>query len=373
MREDLEDEISDHNELKSSPLSFSPDQGLLEQVKEVVRPLTDGGGFQLKSLIYCDNYQDGNNIKLTSPAMEIDFGHNLRLTKYISVYFKVRPLKESFSAEPLFSARKIPITFHECGPRPDMSDHARMKTYNSTNIIALLLWETGFIEELNRLCNEIRANLPAIQNAFAPENLDETLRLYAIECQKKRPASESSFSSTRWRGDTCAGRERGEFKDNRGKIERIFEALKPINRLYDHKTIYYDIVHDRFAIEALPSNSEGCDIFFHSNEDDELRVYFSGYLPKDIWHRDTRNKIEFFFFSATNVFELLDIDSASISDGHTKNLPALSEFIADNSTALFRAFSIENKAKTFAALMTMKGNENEMVKSVRNKIRGLAE
>lgn len=358
-----------------SPSTILPDQGLLEQVTEAVRPLTDGDSFQLKSLSYCDSYQDGGTIRLVAPQISIDFIYNLRAMNKISLLFRVRSLNEPLVAEPLFAARHIPITFHHWELPHDSSDHVKIAAYNSEDIIAFLLWETGFIEELNRLCSEIHANLPALCDALIPENLDETLRLYALENRKNTSTKSRSLSVSGQRRSECPGIGGGETGSREGKIERILEALKPIDKLYRHKTIYYDVIHDRFDVDALQSDNAGCDIYLRSGANGGFRLYFVGYLLKEstVWRRGSMNKTEPFFFSAENVFELLDIDYTSIKEWHMKNLQMLCELIDENSTAVFRAFSMENKAKTFTALMAMKGNDNEILRSIRDLARGLAE
>ncbi len=372
LRKDAEE--PDYGEVKPSPFSFSSDQGLLEQVREGVRPLTDDGDFQLESISYCDSYQDGGTIRLTSPHMDINFLHNLRVLTEVPVYFRIRLVKEPFKAKTLFAARHIPITFHSCELSREGSERARAGAHNGENFIAILLEETGFIEELHRLSREIRANLPALYNAFAPENLDETLRLYAIKCRENRQSSGRSRSAAGQRRGELIGAERSEAGTRRGKIERIFEAMRPIDRLYNHKTIYYDVIRDRFDIDALQSDDAGCGIYFRSGADDELYVYFFGNLPKEPVNGrgETGNRVES-FFSAANVFELLDIDDSTVMEWQTKNLHAFCELIADNAAALFRAFSMENKAKTFAALMTMKGNDSETIRKIRDRNRGIIE
>lgn len=296
--------------------------------------------------------------------MDITFLHNLRVLTEVPVYFRIRLVKEPFKAKTLFAARHLPITFHSCELSREGSERAGAGAHNGENFIAILLEETGFIEELHRLSREICANLPALYNAFAPENLDETLRLYAIKCRENRQSSGRSRSAAEQRRGERTGAGRSEAGTRRGKIERIFEALRPIDRLYNHKTLYYDVIRDRFDIDALQSDDAGCNIYFRCSADDELHVYFFGYLPKELVNGrgKTGNGMESFFFSAANVFELLDIDDSTVTEWCTANLHAVSELIADNAAALFRAFSMENKAKTFAALMTMKGNDTETIR-----------
>ncbi len=363
----------DYGEEKSSPFSFSPDQGLLEQVAEAVRPLTDTGDFRLESISYCDSSEDGGSIRLTSPGLAISFLYNLRVMETVSLFLRVVPLKEPFEAKPLFAARRIPITFRSWELPGDISDRARLAAQNGRTIIPALLRETGFIDELYRLCGEIRANLPALRDAFAPENLDETLRRYAIEHRKPRQVGGASRSPARQRRSACAGTKEKDAEIGGGKIEKIFEALQPIDRLYRHKTVYYDVACDRFDIDALQSDSTGCDMYFRSGADDELRAYFFGYIPEELVHGRTPsgNPTESSFFPAANVFDLLDVDDSIVTEWRTTNLHALCEVVADNATGLFRAFSMENKAKTFAALMAMGGSDSETIRRARDSSRRL--
>jgi hypothetical protein len=193
--------------------------GLLEQVQEAVRPLTDTGDFSLKTISYCDCYQDGGSVILSSDDFDIRFVYNLRLSGPIGCSFEVPDVKNIFWNE-FFPTMNIPITIQKSRLRTNVSDDRRQAEQPDRHIIELLLDETGFISELHRLCGEILKNLPRIREVLNEENIDETYRLCWLAIQERERLKRLPSSG----GKTGTGSRAAEYQ--RSKRERLWERLK---------------------------------------------------------------------------------------------------------------------------------------------------
>jgi hypothetical protein len=167
-------------------IPYKDDDGLAERIPAAVRPLTEGGDFELEWVGY-DIYYSAFRIRLSSDTLDIDLFRQLTAVteqKYRFIpnncilYFK--PARRRFRSGyllPVIGA-DMPVTRRWIS----LSRKSREGADPGYMIerIGILLEDSWYMEELFTFCRGLKRNLPRIRAAFAPDQLDETIRLYTL-------------------------------------------------------------------------------------------------------------------------------------------------------------------------------------------------
>lgn len=168
-------------------IPFKDNDGLAERIPAAVRPLTEGGDFELEWVGY-DIYYSAFRIRLSSDTIDIDLFRQITAEteqKYRFIpnncilYFK--PARRRFrigyllpviGADMPVTRRWISLSRKKSreGADPDLK----------IEMIGILLEDSWYMEELFTFCRGLKRNLPRIRAAFAPDQLDETIRLYTL-------------------------------------------------------------------------------------------------------------------------------------------------------------------------------------------------
>ena len=159
---------------------------LTEKVETAVWPLTEHGDFNLEKITHDEMHGD-IDVLLTSKEFNIQFHVLLKVSGSFRCLFHINTVKKSFSADTLFRACQIniPLEIDYLAPPIDYQKiWKRFKDQKKVN--EFLLEDSKFIEEMNRLCNEIKENLPLFDDLFISSNIDKTWDLYIAESRKKR-------------------------------------------------------------------------------------------------------------------------------------------------------------------------------------------
>jgi hypothetical protein len=159
--------------------------GILEQIEKAVQPLTGNGEFHLESITF-EDYDREITVIIRSHELEIQFQTTMRTHSRVLCYFVVHPVEKSFISIYLYPARGIRIPINDGRPMKERFPSENFPTAQKYHaLIDYYLQETGFIQELNRQCNAIHAEMPEMRNFFKAENLEETIRLYLSEAKKQ--------------------------------------------------------------------------------------------------------------------------------------------------------------------------------------------
>ncbi len=160
--------------------------GLLERVQVAVQPLTAEGNYQLEMVEYGTYYRDVE-AKLVSEEMAILFQGKLSQHTGVNCYFTVHSLNKTFDTKYLFQALKIDIPIKKGDFIRDLNlEQFKEDNHRDYKEIEYLLKRTGFIEEVARLCIELKQKLPEIYPLFNPDTIDETIRRYTNEFRKHK-------------------------------------------------------------------------------------------------------------------------------------------------------------------------------------------
>jgi hypothetical protein len=164
----------------------STEPGMLERVKEAVRPLTEDGHFRFERFEYMEYHGDAD-VYLSSQNFDIKFHMLLKVHKDVFCFFIVKDGNKFFTADTLFQVFHIDIPLRIKKLDPEIHYESLKVFYRHYQKISeVLLEKTQFIDELSRLCKEIRKVTPELENLFSRENVEETNRIYLEESRKKR-------------------------------------------------------------------------------------------------------------------------------------------------------------------------------------------
>lgn len=145
-----------------------------------------------------------------------------------------------------------------------------------------------------------------------------------------------------------------------GKFEYIFDAVEQVRHIYDFESVCLDAETEEFAVYG------GLTIFGSSIDSGPVELYIS----LSSWNEATRQTVQS-HFSALNVFDYLDIYHSHIPEWNVEYLPELLRIISENSAKIKRAFSTENREKTFASLSMMEQRDQADIQKALNDLKRL--
>lgn len=159
---------------------------VLEKIISAVRPLTDDNLFFLETVEY-GTYYGHIKIKIISEDMNIIFSEHMRYKPEISCYLEIKSENKSFNLKYLIPALKLKLSL-EKDENGDIPEHYSDNIISQQQFdeIDYLLKNTGFIENLNKLCTDIKSELPVFLPRFDKEEIDETIQLYVAEFRKNK-------------------------------------------------------------------------------------------------------------------------------------------------------------------------------------------
>jgi hypothetical protein len=165
---------------------YSNEPGLLERIDVAVRPLTDNGEFRLERVEYISYYGDVG-VVLSSQNFDINFHILLKAPERITCFFIVKHVEKFFGAQTLFSAFNIdiPMRVEKTGGNIEY-EWLRLRYRHYQKINEVLLQNSRFIDEIQRLSKEIKRIMPRLEDLFSPEKIEETYRLY-LEKARENP------------------------------------------------------------------------------------------------------------------------------------------------------------------------------------------
>jgi hypothetical protein len=177
------------------------DSGLQEQVEKALLPLTSGGEFRLETIKY-DIHFGVFEFRLHSEKIDIIFRNKLIFRTESQVFttqnveFFLPSVRKTFSGEFLFPAMNINILFRHESPLRGIREGLHVPgTSRARPQVILLLEDSSVMSNFYELSMAISRHISTLHAWFHPDALDETIRLYESEIEKKKnPVSRYDLS-----------------------------------------------------------------------------------------------------------------------------------------------------------------------------------
>jgi len=151
---------------------------LIPKILQAVQPLTENSVFLVDTIEFGTRYNQVH-VRLISPEMKLIIDQQIRHFLGISIYLHIRSIQRTFKLKYLIPAIHLNIQL-----KPDSSIQGLKYPFGpddedkDIHEIDFDIQCSGFLPEVNRLCMEIKNELPEISWYFNEANRDKTITLY---------------------------------------------------------------------------------------------------------------------------------------------------------------------------------------------------
>ncbi|MBN1432617.1 MAG: hypothetical protein JW931_07560 [Methanomicrobiaceae archaeon] len=355
-------------------MNKTEDSGYFEQIPSAVMPLTADGGFRLEMIEYREHDRP-ISVHLSSPEIDILFRFYEKGEKengIVHCSIKANKTDISFDARMIFSVFNIHI------PMPPV--------FVDGEFVRCLPDNRGTVQEINRLSGEIKKHLPEILDLFKPEHIGEVSAIYNTESKKlidywtkeesRRYLEEIAKNPPPQKSAKELIREYNEMLRDlmsrpsqrvlpRGILGKILKTIIP---LHSHDRIIYNVSRD--SVDIYFGREIYLSYFIHQESPDSASLYFfiAPYISSSTFIKGREELIRdrnMIVIPARNVFSMLGISySNETKKGYLASLEEICSLVLENLPALSEAFSSQNIEKTYNALITMDGNNDEEIREI---------
>jgi len=158
-------------------------------------------------------------------------------------------------------------------------------------------------------------------------------------------------------------------------LEDIIIAIRSTNEMTERSTISCNLVNNSVEISRYLRNCSGCKLFFHSNNDQTVDVYFM----IEPWVKFIKNREELIkneevvVLSGINVFSYLGIPYEHNHEGLLEDLQDLCIVIQKNREKILEAFSKKKVKRTYSSIISLNGNNEKEINRIRKTVHNLVD
>jgi len=151
-----------------------------------------------------------------------------------------------------------------------------------------------------------------------------------------------------------------------GKIEKIRDAIHPLEKLFSETDIYYHPPNETIEVFFIQMRGGNWDVLLHSERNATIGMYFTlrPIHPFITGREELMKQNRWIVFSGSNVFKFLGIPYWFESDGPLSDLHAMVEVIVENSDKIRNASSFENIENTYNSLRKMENNNEKEIQQL---------